>query len=252
MRRCLCEPQYPRPGSTIPATVSSEIARLDPERIVIVGGPVSVTPAVETQLGTMTESVERIGGANRYEVSRNIAASVFDSADRAYLATGANFPDALAAGAVGGSIGAPVVLVNGSASTLDAATTTLLEDLGVTSLRIAGGPVSVSPGIETAAGLIAPTVRLDGADRYAAARSINADAYTSADRVFLATGLNFPDALAGSVLAATNDAPLFVVKTNCVDQATLDAIESLGASEVTLLGGVNSLSTAVEELTPCV
>ena len=243
------------PGSTIPATVSAEIARLEPARVVVVGGPASVTPAVFDQLGATSpsiEAVERVSGANRYEVSRNIAETFFESAERAYLATGANFPDALAAGTVGGAIGAPVLLINGGASSLDGMTTALLEDLGVTSLRIAGGPASVTPGIQASAELIAPTVRLDGANRYAAARAIIADVYTEADRVFLATGLNFPDALAGSVLAATNDSPLFVVKTDCVDQETLDAISDLDASQVTLLGGVNSLNISVEELTPCV
>ncbi|MDH6180017.1 putative cell wall-binding protein [Microbacteriaceae bacterium SG_E_30_P1] len=240
------------PGTSIPASVSAEIARLDPERIVVVGGPASVAPAVFNELTTMADTVERIEGANRYEVSRNLASEVFGTAERAYLATGANFPDALAAGAVGGNIGAPVVLVNGTQPTLDSDTATLLNGLGVTSLRVAGGPNSVSSGILDAANVIAPTTRLDGADRYAAARSINADAYTEADRVFLATGLNFPDALAGSVLAALNEAPLFVVKTACVDQATLDAIESLGADHITLLGGPNSLNPSIEALTPCV
>ncbi|MDH6181781.1 putative cell wall-binding protein/type 1 glutamine amidotransferase [Microbacteriaceae bacterium SG_E_30_P1] len=239
------------PGTTIPPSVSAEIARLDPDRIVVVGGPVSVSQSVYNGLAQMAPSIERIAGANRYEVSINIATEVFGSAERAYLATGANFPDALAAGAVAGAQSAPVVLVRGTQSSMGDETTELLESLGVTSLRIAGGPVSVSSGIFEEALSIAPTVRLGGANRYAAARAINADAYTEADRVFLATGLKFPDALAGSVLAALNDAPLYVVRTDCVDAETLQAIGDLKANQITLLGGEASLSSGVANLTAC-
>ncbi|MCS5716745.1 cell wall-binding repeat-containing protein [Herbiconiux sp. CPCC 205763] len=237
-------------ADTLPAGVKAEIERLKPTSIVIVGGTASVSKAVEKQLGAIA-SVSRLGGADRFAASLAVAAAAFPKgATTAVLATGRNFPDALSAGAAIGAQG-PVILVDGEASGLDAATTKLLTDLGVKEIAIAGGEASVSPGIQADAEAITATVRLGGADRYAASQAINAHFFTSADRVLLATGANFPDALAGSALAPKVGGPLFTVPGTCIPAETLAQITSLGATRVTLLGGENSLSTAVESLTAC-
>jgi putative cell wall-binding protein len=234
----------------LPAGVAAEIKRLGASKIVIVGGTATVSAKVEAslkKLGTVT----RIGGADRYEASRNIAKAAFPSGSpTAVLAAGTKFADALSAGAAIDGEG-PVILVKGTASTLDAATKKLLTDLDVKSIAIAGGPASVSTGIQSDAAKIATTVRLGGADRYEASRSINAHFFDTADHVLLATGLKFSDALAGSAYGPRIDAPLFTVKADCIPAATLAQIEELGASRVTLLGGPASLSTAVQNLVSC-
>jgi putative cell wall-binding protein len=235
--------------------VSAEITRLAPKKIVVVGGPNSVSPAVYSSLQKLaTESTVRIDGADRYAVSRNVVDYAFgdSGATNAYVATGTNFPDALSASAAGGSFGAPVLLVYGAASAADAATKSTLSDLGVTTLKIAGGPASVSPGIESSLASVAPVTRLSGADRFEASIAINHDAFKRADDVFIATGLNFPDALAGAALAASSTAPLYVVPSTCVPQAALSDIAALNPDRVTLLGGPASLTPAVQSLTACV
>ncbi|MFB2555238.1 cell wall-binding repeat-containing protein [Herbiconiux liangxiaofengii] len=238
------------PAGALPSVVSAELARLNPSEVVIVGGPNSVSTAIEDTLRA-SRTVTRIGGADRYEASRAIAAAAFpEGAAKAVLATGSTFPDALSAGA-GIAEQGPVILVNGGAGSLDAATKSLLTSLGVTDIVIAGGPASVSPGIEADAATLGSTVRLAGADRYEASREINAYFFTSADRVLVATGAGFADALAGSALAPRLDAPLFTVPGTCVPAETLSQIRGLGATRVTLLGGLNTLTVAVEELAPC-
>ncbi|WP_368499849.1 cell wall-binding repeat-containing protein [Herbiconiux sp. A18JL235] len=94
-------------------------------------------------------------------------------------------------------------------------------------------------------------MRLGGVDRYESSRLINAHFFESANRVFLATGESFPDALSGSGLAPKVDAPLFTVPGTCVPADTLAQITALGATQVTLLGGDLTLSPAVAELTAC-
>ena len=237
--------------NSLPAAVSAEIARLDPEKIVVVGGTASVSEGVYNDLDALTDEIVRISGANRYEASRNVADYAFGSADLVYVATGEKFPDALAAGGAAGAQDAPVVLVNGAASSLDAATTTLLDDLGTTETRVLGGEASVSPGVFAGLNTATDATRLGGANRYEAARAINADAFDEADRAFIATGLNFPDALAGSAWAAAAGAPLFVVPGNCVTSGVLDDLDGLGVTHVTLLGGEASLTPEVFSLTSC-
>jgi len=235
----------------LPPAVKAEIERLDPSKIVIVGGVNSVNASVETTLKTIADDVTRIAGADRYEVSRNVAKAAFpDGAPFAVLATGATFADALSAGAAVDGAG-PVILVNGSQSSLDAATEKLLADLDVADIVIAGGPASVSSGIYEDSWGITHTVRLGGADRYAASRAINAHFFEQADRVLIATGVNFPDALGGSAFGPKIDAPLFTVPGTCVPAETLAQIRSLGAERATLLGGPNTLSEAVENLAVC-
>lgn len=240
----------------LPAGVKAELERLQVKEVRIVGGLNSVSAAVENEVSALPSHpvVNRTEGADRFEVSRNVMNrfSWSSSPSSTYLATGSNFPDALSSGPAAAQIGAPVLLVNGSAATLDAATKSTLQDNLVTAAAIAGGPNSVSPGIEADLESFIPTVeRLGGADRFQASLTINDDAFSSASEVFLATGLKFPDALSGGAFAGRLSAPLFVVPSDCVPQGVLDSIARLGATKVTLLGGTASLSPAVEALTPC-
>ncbi len=235
----------------LPTNVRNEIVRLQPAQIVVVGGPLSVTPAVLAALKTIAPTI-RLGGADRYAAGRSIVDHAFDSATVAYIATGASFPDALTAGAAASTLGAPVILVNGAASTVDGETLALLRELGVTSVRIAGGPNSVSPGILSHLSTEGFAVeRIGGADRYEAAANINAGAFAHADTIYLASGANFPDALAGSALAASTSSPLFISAPGCMPESIGRGLTWLKPTRIILLGGVNSLSTAVASFQRC-
>jgi putative cell wall-binding protein/GH43 family beta-xylosidase len=237
-------------SDALPAAVRDEIVRLGATDIVIVGGKNTITSGVEAELKKLG-TVTRIGGADRFEASRNIAEHAFpDGADVAVLATGLTFPDALSAGAAVAGRG-PVILVNGGAAGLDAATKSLLTDLGVEEIAVAGGTASVSAGIQSDAAAIATSVRLGGADRFEASRAINAHFVTSAETVLLATGSNFPDALSGSAYGPRIGAPLFTVHGDCIPAETLTQIRALGAERITLLGGPSTLTPAVEQLQTC-
>lgn len=242
-------------ADSIPSAVRTELVRLHPAEIVIVGSTASVSQAVENALEDLSFSptVTRIGGADRFETSRLIAEDAFTSADTAYIASGMNFPDALSAGPAAARFGGPVILVYGGASTLDSATIGLLDDLGVDEVKIAGGLPSITAGIE--AQLTGPlnfdVTRNAGADRYGTAVAINADEFSSADEVYLATGLGFADALAGAAVAGDRGAPLFITPRECVPASVLTAILGLHPSKVILLGGTPSLSAEVESLTVC-
>lgn len=237
---------------TLPASVATELRRLKPERVVIVGGTGAVAGSVVTAVRNLGLTVERVSGVDRYETSRAIVERFFSEAPTAWLATGANFPDALAASAAAGSIGAPVILVNGVERSLPTATLTLLSTLGVTSALIAGGTGVVSPGIEEALKARGEVLRLAGDDRYGTAVAINAHAFPAAERAFIATGINFPDALAGAAYAGRIGAPLYTSIPTCLPAAVRDDLVSrLGATRVTLLGGSAVLGGGVSSLTAC-
>lgn len=242
------------PTGSLPAAVRAELERLQPARIVIAGGTGAVSSAVATALRAYAsgpDPIVRLGGANRYETSRLIADYAFDLADTAFIATGRNFPDALSAGAAGASLGAPVILVNGAATTADAATRALLTELGVDEILIAGGTGVVSSGIQANLATVALTTRLSGAGRYDTSLAINDHVFASADSAFLTYGGNFPDALAGSVLAGLRGGPMYIVPGTCVPPAIVAHLIDLGVDEVTLLGGPGILTSGVAALKRC-
>jgi putative cell wall-binding protein len=253
---------------SIPPAVAAAIRdSLKPSRIVVVGGQNSVSEGVVQQLRSLRPgaTVDRWGGADRYEVSRTVAANAFRNSNAgAYVATGTTFPDALSASGAGGATNRPVVLVYGPATSVDQATATLLQTtLRVRNVTIAGGPNSVSSGLQSSLsglrtdGSPISVRRISGADRYEASLAINLDAYAfdttgvRRERVFVATGLNFPDALAGSALAGAKSSPLVVVRSTCVSPEFKLSLQKFRAERVTLLGGPNSLGAGVESLTAC-
>jgi putative cell wall-binding protein len=241
------------PGDSLPTSVAAEITSLKPARIVLVGGTGAVSTQVETQLQVIAP-VTRVAGTDRYDTARKIVAGAFTTpVASAYLATGSNFPDALSAAAAAGAHGEPVLLVNGQTTTIDSATLTLLTKLGVTNVTIAGGTAVVSPALAASVAAAGFTVtREGGTDRFATSQLVNQNAFPhGAPHAFMATGYQFPDALAGAALAGQKGSPLYVVPTGCVPAQMSADITSSGASGVTLLGGPGALNDTVLNLQPC-
>ena len=243
-----------RPGA-VPAAVLAELERLAPDEIVIVGSTAAVADSVRTQLLAIASDpvVVRIGGIDRFETSRLIAEDAFGAggATIAYVATGHNFPDALSAAPAAASIDGPVVLVPGLAGSVDAATIDLLDDLGIETVKIVGSAMAVSAGVEAGLDSQFDVVRLQGANRYGTAIAVNLDAFDTAPTVYLATGENFPDALAGAARAGYEGRPLFISQQQCIPTAIMDAITTLNPGRIVLLGGTPALSTRVEDLETC-
>lgn len=85
----------------LPSTTAAELERLQPERIVLVGGTGVASTAVEAALRAHASVVQRVAGANRYATAAAVSAAAFPGgAPTAYVVTGENFPDGLAAGTV--------------------------------------------------------------------------------------------------------------------------------------------------------
>jgi YVTN family beta-propeller protein len=236
----------------LPEDVKAEIQRLQPSRIVVAGGVDAVSATVLNQLKPLAASVERISGDDRFATARALIDDAFgDSLRSVYVATGDNFPDALSASAAAGAKGIPVLLVEGTASTLDAATVKFLTDRGADAFTVVGGENAVSGGIESRLASIGTVDRLAGEDRFETSQLINKDAFPVARSGYLATGLQFPDALSGAVLAAVNGGPLYVVRQACIPLGDVQDLVAGGADAVTLLGGPDALSESVAGLHNC-
>jgi putative cell wall-binding protein len=246
----LTDPAY------LPGVIRSEINRLRPTQIVVVGGAGAVSDAVYNELATLAPTIRRDSGPDRFSTSRLIAERAFTgrTVTTAFIATGHDFPDALSAGASAATLGAPVILVDGAAGSLDGGAQYLMQRLGVTKVYIAGGTGVVSSGIEASLKQAfgnSNVVRLSGPDRYSTSRAINAGTFTASQKIYLAVGTNFPDSLSGAALAGVAHAPLYIVPSTCVPGDVLYDINRYAATNVVLLGGAGVLSAKVAALNPC-
>lgn len=200
-------------------------------------------------------TVERIGGATRYETSELIVRDAFgeSGAEEIFVATGRDFPDALAAGPAGAYGGVPVLLIDGRKA-VDSKTTQVLRDLSVEWVSLVGGEQAISRTAESSLDRVDGVASVDryaGADRYDTAATINDVSFFYPDVALLANGTAFPDALAGGPLAAAFEAPLYLSTSTCLPLATADSIFNQQISGVLLLGGEVALSKSVATLEVC-
>lgn len=235
--------------------VESEIRRLAPQSIVVVGGAGVVSDAVYQRLATLAPSIRRDAGSNRFETARAIALANFPTGARqVFFANGSDFPDALAISAAAGALGGPVILVPAGATTVDEPTTQLLLSLGATSAVAAGGTAAISDAylssLTSVAG-IATVTRKGGADRYETAAAINEFAFPTAQRAYLASGLDFPDALGAAALAGASKAPLVLSRSSCLTKASVLTMVEARVTSVVFAGGTGVLSRAVYDFQEC-
>ena len=239
-------------GSSLADATRVELDRLDPQNIVVVGGPTAVSDAVVADLhGLTTGDVVRVAGGDRYETAAAIAANFPAGVSEVHIASGTTFADALAAGPAAASVRGPLLLVH--PGHVPPSTAAQLDRLNPGVIVIAGGLDAVSPAVEQALGAFGPVVRVAGADRYETSAAIMARAFRDEGGVliFFATGVNYPDTLAGGAAAGTMPAPMYLVEPDCVPTVVIDEIERLGTQILVLLGGEGVLSPEVAERKPC-
>jgi putative cell wall-binding protein len=141
------------PGTSLPPLVRAELDRLNPTRIVVVGGSAVVSEAVRSALVPLAGSggVVRRYGADRYATALAISQDAFPSgASWVHVATGRDFPDALAGAAAAGRRGGPMLLV--LPATLPAGVPAELRRLRAPRITVLGGAGAVSSGVEAQLG----------------------------------------------------------------------------------------------------
>lgn len=200
----LTESHYLRPE------VLQELKRLNTNTAFILGGTGAISAKVEQDLAANGIQVYRIQGNDRYETAANIATTAVENSSRAFLASGTSFADALSISSYAAANGIPLLLTD--SKKVPAPTLNALERIGVTEITLIGGESAISAAVAeqlTKAGY--SVNRLSGSDRYETNISILGSLGFNTDKLVVATGTAFPDALAGSVLAARENNPILLV-----------------------------------------
>ena len=234
------------PGTSVPSETLAELQRLDPARIVVAGGINAVSDSVVTTLNDDVAPTDRIGGLNRYHTAALIAQDAFDApVPIAYVATGLNFPDALAAAAAAGAQGGPVLLTR--LGDLPGETRDALVALAPDKIVVVGGINAVSTAVEDELRTIQSNLeRIAGSDRYDTAARLAAFAEFP-DTVFVATGLGFADALAGAAAAGSIGVPLLLTTRDAVPGPTSAKLAGFNPNPTrcVALGGTSVISDYV-------
>jgi putative cell wall-binding protein len=230
----------------LPAATAVELARLRPSEIVVLGGTAAVSDAVVAELGALaSQRVRRLAGTDRYATAAAVSREGFaDGADVVLVATGENFPDALAGGPLAARLGGPILLV--ARESIPAATAAELARLGPKRIVVLGGAAAVSADVMTALDGPDRTIeRLAGPDRYATAAAVTA-AWPDTAVSYVATGQAFPDALTAAPAAAIDQAPLMLVARDAIPSPVRGELERLRPAAIAVLGGFAAISAEVQ------
>lgn len=228
--------------SGLPSSTDAALRQLDPGVVYLLGGPVAIEQKVEDGLRARGYEVIRLWGETRIETAAAIAAELGAPKGRAFLASGAVFPDALSATVPAALAKAPLLL--SAPHELSPATLRALQDLGVKEVLLAGGKAALAPAVEQALrdqGM--RVVRIAGADRYATSRELvewaEGQLGFTPKGVAVASGADFPDALSGGPLAFQRGYPLLL--THPLDLELADGVKAWirahAPAQAAILGG---------------
>ena len=241
---------------SIPKATFDEIKRLQPQEIIVLGGTGVVSAKVETALEKLgkdywkldAKKVTRQAGSDRYSTAAEISAKHFKAGvPVAYVATGADFPDALTGGPAAAKLGGPILLTQ--KDKVPEATVKELKRLKPKKIVVLGGTGVVPASVQVAlkSYTTGKVDRVSGSDRYLTAQAISRSAFKAGvPVVYIATGANFPDALAGGAAGAALDGPVLLVTGTSIPKATEDELKRLKPKHIVVLGGTAAVSSKVQ------
>ena len=219
--------------------IINEIVRLEAQDLIILGGTNSISEDIERGLANIggIKNISRIAGENRYDTCQKI----FNHAKKKslILASGEKFPDALATSSILDQAGLLLTKSGQLPSEVQAA----IEALNHDSFLIVGGENSVQEGLASAIAnqfQYASHTRISGNNRYETSAKIGDRLVSST--VILASGENFPDALAASTLAQKIEVPILLVSKDKIDQSVIDYFKNHNIKKVLVVGGQLSIS----------
>ena len=230
---------------SLPTETLEEIQRLEATDVIILGGTNAISNDVEKLLKDKGLNTKRIQGTSRFGTATAIADELNKAPEELFFVYAFNFADALSASTVAAINGSPVVYLKTNGS-IDADTAKYLASVkgSVKRAYVIGGSSVISDDMmNKAANALGLKVNKDvsriwGKNRYQTCVEVNSKFKNvlTGNGICIAKGLDFPDALAGGVLAAFKGMPLFLAdnvmtdaQTNYLKEKSADSIYIFGA-----------------------
>ncbi len=186
--------------------LKNELQRLKVKQVFIVGGEGALSKNTENQIKALGINIKRIGGANRYETSILIAKEVGNSGKMVF-ATGLDYPDALSIAPIAANLSMPIVLV--SKNNVDRVVKEYVDSQSIQQSYVVGAEGVISKQVASS---LPAVKRLGGNNRYDTNKAIINEFKSTINfsNVYVATGMDYPDALSGSALAAKGGHPIIL------------------------------------------
>jgi putative cell wall-binding protein len=218
----------------------------------------TVSPASADEL----DGFERITGSSLQERSENAAKLLFAGRRNlrdVIVVNGDKYPDALAASTLSGTLGAPVLVVDGQ---LDANENVMpmsafMRSSTVKNVHVIGGLSVIGPDRRAALRAAGYNVieTYAGADRYETAALVAAAStrvrspgeVNGLPTAILAFGAGPADAVAASALASGASLPLLLTQTDELPAITEATLPRLGIQQILVVGGTQVISNAVTD-----
>jgi putative cell wall-binding protein len=242
-------------SATLNDDTLATIQALGASQAVILGSEESLAASVRRQVEGVLGSgnVVRLGGANRFETNRAIyeyGKTRGAWAKGAIVTTGNSFPDALSISPLAVSDRFPLFLTDNTV--LPPASQAALAAGDFADVLIVGNELAVSAATEewlVARYGRAHVIRLAGANRYetndAIVKWLTSSAGYRWNHASIASGTNFPDALAGSILAGVRKAPILLANSGQVGSLHNLETNSASIAKIYFFGTTDAVPEAV-------
>ncbi|WP_186430157.1 cell wall-binding repeat-containing protein [Clostridium sp. BSD9I1] len=219
--------------------------------IFILGGTGVVSSAIEQKIkDSGFQTIKRISGMDRYETASKIAENLeIKEGSPVVIVSGENFPDALSVSSAAAVNQYPILLVAQN-EIPDAIKKKLLE-LKPGKVFIIGLQGAISEAVENQISQLTALdksniVRIGGMDRFETSIEVAKKFNLSGSVGCVASGNNFPDALAGSIYAAKNNSPIILLD-KVLSENQINYLKNKKASEIIIFGGEGVLNKALEK-----
>ena len=221
---------------SLPNVVMDELKRLNVKKVIFVGGEATISKSLENQLANDFK-VERISGKDRYQTSIKLAEELNKASKLENIIVNGNTADALTAGAIAAKLNRSIILTNGK--NLPEGSKSIVDSNSSKNIIIGG---SSSMNIEGLKG-----DRIAGADRYETSTKIAEKYYQgNSDKVLLANGMNYIDALSAINLVLNKKAPVLLTRDGMLDSSVSKYLEK-NAKGAYILGGEDSISASLSK-----
>jgi putative cell wall-binding protein len=225
-------------GGELSQATQTEIRRLLAAggTVYLLGGTTALPDSVASTVTQLGFKPVRYSGADRYATSLAVAQAL-GNPSTVLLATGNNFPDALAAGAAAAHLHGVVLLTTGG--TLSTAVRAYLAAHPGTVYTVGGPAAAAYPAGKA----------LVGKDRYDTAAKVAAAVFSSPSTLGIASGATFADALSGGAFEGIMGGPMLLTDPSALPDSTKNYLGGVSAalSSSTLFGGTSAVTASVQQ-----
>lgn len=212
--------------------------------VFIVGGTGVISGSLEGELSAQGIGSKRLGGKNRYETSVQIANEVGNTNNEVAIVSGLDFADGLSVSSIAGKRNMPILLTE--KNQLPNEVSNYLNGMNISKTYVIGASGAISDNV---ASKLPNVERLGGKNRYETNKNIYNRFKSELDlsNLYIASGLDFPDALSVSALAGKNSGFVVLSNLNSVEPDVKELILSVrpNISNLYVLGSKAIISDSV-------